>query len=95
MSQKKHMQWVDAKNVLRYLRGTIGYGLRYASNIDMRLQGYVDSDWAGRAMDKKRTSGCFFSLGSAMISWCSMKQTIVALSIVKTRILQYVWKYTK
>jgi hypothetical protein len=29
------------KHVLRYLRGTVGYGLRYASSIDMRLQGYA------------------------------------------------------
>jgi hypothetical protein len=68
------------KHVLRYLRGTIGYGLRYAYSVDMRLQGYVDSDWAGSAVDRKSTSGCCFSLGSAMVSWCSRKQTSVALS---------------
>jgi hypothetical protein len=75
-----NLHWVDAKHVLRYLRGTVGYGLRYASSIDMRLQGYVDSDWAGSTVDRKSTSGCCFSLGSAMVSWCSRKQTFVALS---------------
>jgi hypothetical protein len=45
----------------------------------MILQGYTDSDWAGSAVDRKRTSECFFTLGSAMVSWCSRKQTYVAL----------------
>jgi hypothetical protein len=66
--------------VLRYLHGTVGYGLRYASDGEVKLQGYVDFDWAGSAVDWKSTSGCCFSLGSSMISWFSRKQTLVALS---------------
>jgi hypothetical protein len=66
--------------VLRYLRGTVGYGLRYASDVDTGLQGYADADWVGNAMDRKSTSGCCFTLGSVMVSWCSMKYTSVALS---------------
>ena len=52
----------------RYLRGTIGYGLRYSVDSDMQLVGYTDSDWAGSVQDQKSTSGCCFSLGSAIIS---------------------------
>ena len=37
MSQPRQTHWIAAKHVLRYLRGTIGYGLRYASSVDMRL----------------------------------------------------------
>jgi hypothetical protein len=80
MSQPRQTHWIVAKHVLRYLRGTVGHGLRYTSSIDMRLQGYTDSDWAGSAVDRKSTSGCCFTLGSAMVSWCSRKQTSVALS---------------
>jgi hypothetical protein len=43
-------------------------GLRHASSVDMRLQGYVDLDWAGSAVDRKSTSGCCFNFGSAMVS---------------------------
>jgi hypothetical protein len=46
----------------------------------MRLQGYVDADWAGSTMDRKSTIGCCFTLGSAMVSWCSRKQSSVALN---------------
>jgi len=48
------------------------------------LQGYTNSDWAGSVVDRKNTSGCCFSLGSAMISWMSRKQTSIALSTAKT-----------
>jgi hypothetical protein len=85
MSQLRQTQWIAAKHVLRYLRGTIGYGLRYASGVDMRLQGYADADWAGSAMDQKSTSGCCFTLGSAMVSWCSRKQSFVAFSTTEAK----------
>ena len=40
----------------------------------------MDSDWAGSSIDRKSTSGCFFSMGSGAISWFSRKQSCVALS---------------
>jgi hypothetical protein len=80
MVEPRHVHWIAAKHVLRYLHGTVGYGLRYVSDGDVKLQGYTDSDWAGSAVDRKSTSGCCFSLGSGMISWLSRKQTSVALS---------------
>ena len=67
---------------MKHVRGTVDYGLRYASGVDMRLQGYADADWAGSAVDRKSTSSCF-TLGSAMVSWCSRKQTTMALSTAK------------
>eukprot|EP00253_Pinus_taeda_P025224 PITA_25224 len=74
-----HIHWIGAKNLLRYLRGTITYGLRYTTG-DVRLLGYTDADWAGNVEDCKSTSRCCFSLGSASISWMSRKQKSVALS---------------
>jgi hypothetical protein len=68
---------------LRYLQGTIGYGLRYATNVDLSLEGYADADWAGSAVDRKSTLGSCFTLGSAMVSWCSRKQSSVALSTIE------------
>jgi hypothetical protein len=78
MNQLRQTHWIAAKHVLRYLRGTVGYGLRYASNVDLSLQGYTDADWAGSSVDRKSASGCCFTLGSAMVSWCSEKQSFVA-----------------
>ena len=49
-------------------------------NQKINLEGYVDSDWAGSAIDRKSTSGCCFSMGSSVISWFSRKKSYVALS---------------
>ncbi|XP_057852554.1 uncharacterized protein LOC131062829 [Cryptomeria japonica] len=79
MCEPKQIHMVAAKHILRYLRGTIGYGLKY-TNVDLDLHGYTDSDWARSVVDRKSTSRCCFSLGSAVISWISRKQSSVAQS---------------
>ena len=58
----------------------MGCGLRCASGCDLTLQGFSYSDWVRCVADRKSTSECCFSLGSAVICWCSKKQTLVALS---------------
>jgi len=80
MVESREVHWVAAKHMLRYLQGTVGYGLQYLGGDGVRLQGYSDSDWAGSDTDRKSTFGCCFSLGSAVISWFNKKQTSVALS---------------
>ena len=68
------------KHVLRYLQGTVDYGLDYRQGDGVRLAGYTNSDWAGSASNRKSTSGCCFGLGPAIVSWFSRKQKSVALS---------------
>ena len=53
----RNVHLIAAKHILRYLRGTIYYGLKYDANQKINLEGYVDSDWAGSAIDRKSTSG--------------------------------------
>ena len=77
----RHVHLIAVKHILRYLKGTIDYGLKYEENKKTNLEGYVDSDWAGSAIDRKSTSRCCFSMGSGVISWFSRKQSCVALSI--------------
>ncbi|XP_059076124.1 uncharacterized mitochondrial protein AtMg00810-like [Cryptomeria japonica] len=80
MSMPKHVHLVAAKHILRYLRGTVGYGLKYPLKSPITLESYSDADWAGSVKDRKSTSGFFFNLGSAVISWACRKQSSVALS---------------
>ena len=56
------------------------FGLEYRRSEGIKLVGYTDSDWAGSVANRKSTSGCCFSLGSAIVSWFSQKQKSVALS---------------
>ncbi|KAD0618051.1 hypothetical protein E3N88_43979 [Mikania micrantha] len=69
-----------AKRVLRYVSGTIDYGLWYTPQNGICLEGYSDSDWAGSIDDRKSVSAYGFNIGSGAISWCVKKQNSVALS---------------
>jgi hypothetical protein len=83
MVEPRRVHWVAAKHVLRYLCGTVDYGLDYHRGDGFCLVGYTDSDWARCVSDRKSTSGCCFGLGSVVVSWFSQKQKSVALSSVE------------
>ncbi|KAG8492430.1 hypothetical protein CXB51_009732 [Gossypium anomalum] len=55
-----------AKRVLRYIKGTLDYGVLFNKAETLKLKGYTDSDWAGSSDDMKSTSGYAFTLGSTM-----------------------------
>ena len=73
--------WTAVKRILRYLKGTMNYGLLYTkvgSSFD--CVGYSDSDWAGDLNDRKSTSGFVFIMSGAPVSWSTKKQSCIALS---------------
>ncbi|XP_059638620.1 uncharacterized mitochondrial protein AtMg00810-like [Cornus florida] len=69
-----------AKRILRYIKGTLDFGLFYSFTNDFKLVGYSDSDWARDLDDRKSTSGYCFFMGNVAFIWCSKKQPIVTLS---------------
>jgi hypothetical protein len=80
MVEPRGVHLIAAKHVMRYLKGTIDYGLIYVTDCEIIVFGYTDSYWADSVADRKSTSGCCFSLGSTMFSCFSRKQTSVVLS---------------
>ena len=68
MVEPRRVHWIAAKHVLRYLAGTMDYGLDYRRLDGVRLIDFMDSDWASNVADWKSTSGCCFSLGSTTMS---------------------------
>jgi hypothetical protein len=58
MCEPKHIHMIAIKHVLRDVRGTIAYGLRYTSSGGVMLHGFTDSDWMGSTMDQKSTWCC-------------------------------------
>jgi hypothetical protein len=70
------------KRIIRYVKGTLGYGIIYKHVIDEKLElvGWSDSDYARDLDDRKSTSGYVFMLGTNAISRSSKKQPIVTLS---------------
>ena len=71
---------------MRYLQGTKDLALCYQGG-DLKLRGYSDADWASDRDEHKSTSGYAFVLGGGIVSWCSKKQTCIALSTME---LEYV-----
>ena len=80
MCEPRNFHLIAAKHILRYVRGTLKYGLKFSCTNDLQLHGLFDLDWVGCIIDRKSTTSFYFSLGSDMISWCSMKQKCVAQS---------------
>jgi len=72
--------WKAGNHVLRYLRGTIEYGLWYRWTEGVKLQGFTNADWEGNPLDKKSTLGGIFNIGSTTFSWYNEKQRSVSLS---------------
>ncbi|KAG6523782.1 hypothetical protein ZIOFF_013669 [Zingiber officinale] len=69
-----------AKRILRYIKGTIDFGLFYSTSNHFKLEGYSDSDWGGDIDDRKSTTGFVFFMGDTAFTWMSKKQPIVTLS---------------
>ena len=79
MTAPKADQWMEAKRVLRYVKGTSDYGLLHSQSSNPQLSGFTDSNWVGSVADKKSTSGYVFSLGSDVVTWTN-KQKAFSLS---------------
>ena len=81
MSKPGKAHWEGVKRVLRYIKGTINYGLVFNAdgNIPI-LCGYSDADWGGDVSTRRSTSGYVFQIQGNTVSWCSKRQACVAKS---------------
>jgi hypothetical protein len=79
MEYPKYSHWKMAKRILRYVAGTLNFGLWYTKYDSNQLSSYIDSDFAGSLDDRKSTSGHVFQLGMNLISWASKKHPIVSV----------------
>ena len=82
MQSPTQMHLQIARRVLRYLKATIAHKLTYVKSPEpLAIVGHSDSDWASDN-DFQSISGYVFKLNeySALISWRSGKQSLVAAS---------------
>ena len=77
------VHWQAVKKIFRYLRGTSDFALCFQGG-EMRLKGCSDADWANNTDERKSTSGYAFILSGETISWCSKKQSCIALSTTES-----------
>ena len=73
--------WIAIKRILRYLKGTLNYGLKFSEDKDdIQVIGFADADWAGDINSRCSTSGYVFQIGNCTVSWSSKKQATIAKS---------------
>ncbi|KAK8664822.1 hypothetical protein V6N13_084595 [Hibiscus sabdariffa] len=81
MNHPHETHWKAVKCILRYLNGTLQYGLWFSSGVgNFTLACYADADWAASVEDRRSTTGYCVYLGDNPVAWCSKKQSVVSRS---------------
>lgn len=80
MAAPIHLHIQAIKRVIRYLKGTISFGIWYKQDTESGLTAYMDIDYAGDESDSKSTSGYIFMMSGGAVAWSFRKQPIVTLS---------------
>lgn len=79
--------WTAARNVLRYLKGTMSHVIVYKAISGSDLVGYSDADFASDVETRKSTCGYAFIVSGEVISWRRKNQTLTAQSIVESELI--------
>ena len=72
--------WNASKRILRYIKGTLSYGLLFRPAQLLTLEGYSNADWATYLDDRKSVSGICIFFGGNLVTWSSRKQRVIARS---------------
>ncbi|XP_071719466.1 uncharacterized mitochondrial protein AtMg00810-like [Rutidosis leptorrhynchoides] len=73
------------KRILRYIQGTIDYGLHMTKTSTTSLISYTDADWAGCPDTRKSTSGYCVYLGDNLVSWSSKRPPTISRSSTEAK----------
>ncbi|GKC38531.1 ribonuclease H-like domain-containing protein [Tanacetum coccineum] len=68
------------KRILRYVRGTLDYGLQLFSSSTTSLVAYSNADWVGCPTTRRSTSGYCVFLGNNLLSWSAKRQPTLSRS---------------
>ena len=81
MAKPAPSHWSVAKHVLRYLAGTLDYGITFGGAAPTpNLTGFCDADYGSDPDTRRSTTGYVFVLNGGAISWASRLQKTVAAS---------------
>ncbi|XP_068304241.1 uncharacterized protein [Pyrus communis] len=83
MAQPTDLHMFLVKRILRYIQGTISYGLQYTKSKEFNITAYSDSNWAANINTRRSITGFVVYLGNNPVSWQSKKQSTVSRSSTK------------
>ncbi|KAK1431723.1 hypothetical protein QVD17_08300 [Tagetes erecta] len=76
--RKPHLAFLH--RILRYIKGTLDYGLRLTASSITSMTSYSDADWGGCPDSRRSTSGYCVYLGNNLVSWSSKRQPTISRS---------------
>ncbi|XP_019431383.1 PREDICTED: uncharacterized protein LOC109338567 [Lupinus angustifolius] len=88
MANPNQTHMTTAKKIMRYLKGTLSYGIMFPNQRkedELQLVGCSDSDWCGDKEDRRSTPRYTFFISGSSISWSPKKQELVALSTCEAK----------
>lgn len=87
MANPLESHWKAVKRILRYLKGTLNFGLHLTpapATDKFSLFAFSDANWGSDPDDRRSTSGFCIYFGENLVSWSSKKQVLIACSSTKT-----------
>ncbi|XP_062114135.1 secreted RxLR effector protein 161-like [Humulus lupulus] len=88
MANPGEPHWVGLKWLLRYIKGTLNYGLHFKkAKGQIQLEGFVDSDYAANRDNRKSVTSFIFLLNGNFIRWKTQLQPVVALSTTEVEFM--------
>ncbi|GKD12539.1 ribonuclease H-like domain-containing protein, partial [Tanacetum coccineum] len=80
MNDPQEPHFLALKRILRYVHGTLDYGLQLFSSSTTDLIAYSNVDWAGCLTTRCSTSGYCVFLGNNLLSWSFKRQPMLSRS---------------
>ncbi|CAI9756161.1 unnamed protein product [Fraxinus pennsylvanica] len=65
-TMESHLSIVQ--RIIRYVNGTVDYGIMYSRDSTLDLASYSEADWARKTDDRKHTSGGCFYVGANLVA---------------------------
>lgn len=81
MSDYRNEHWAQVKRIMRYIKQTTNYKIRYRKGHGkLNLEGFSDSDWAADPISRKSLGSYVFMLAEGPVSWACKCNHSVCLS---------------